>query len=140
MKVVNELIEMGFNLSVVNGDVKLESRGSDPPDSSKAKPLLEELKQNKEQAIKHIRPLLFESLFNDFVSRMNQYPDWSIDMPAYVKTTNPSLYAEWTELEYKVDERWGMEDMQGFVEALRQYETLCLQILNEWRRWGKRKN
>lgn len=63
MKVVNDLIEMGFNLKVNNGNIKMEFKGStSPPTPEILKPLLEELKLHKEEAIKYIKSIvIFEA-------------------------------------------------------------------------------
>ena len=58
MKSVNELIEMGFNLSVKDDNIKIEHKGSDPPDIAKAKPLIEELKDHKKDAIEYLKTLV----------------------------------------------------------------------------------
>ena len=75
-----------------------------------------------------------EGLFKAFKDRMNALPGWSEDLPAWLKKTNPDLYSGWTEAEYLVDERWGMNDLEGFKTALSHYEEINLKILEEWKR------
>lgn len=65
MKAVNELIKMGFELSVIDGNLKLESKGVNPVYIAKAKPLIEELKLHKEQAVKYIEKIIIYEINND---------------------------------------------------------------------------
>lgn len=63
MKAVNELIEMGFDLRVVNENIKMEFKGNIPPSPDILKPLLEELKQNKPGAIQYIQTLVVYEIY-----------------------------------------------------------------------------
>jgi hypothetical protein len=80
-------------------------------------------------------PEPMDNLFNAFKDRMNTLPGWSVDLPLWLKSANPELYDKWTEAEYLLDERWGLNDLEGFKIALSQYEEICLKILVAYRQY-----
>lgn len=65
MNCINKLIGLGFNFSVKDGHVSYEYRGQNPPNLIEVKPLLDELKQQKEQAIKYIESLIIYEIYDD---------------------------------------------------------------------------
>lgn len=63
MKAIDKLIELGFNFSVDQGNIKMEYKGSNPaPASEVMKPLLGDIKLNKRQAIQYIESLIVYSI------------------------------------------------------------------------------
>jgi hypothetical protein len=74
-----------------------------------------------------------DRLFKAFTNRMNALPGWCTNIPPWLKNTDPGLYTEWAEIEYLIDERWGMNDLGGFKTVLNKYEAICLDILKKWR-------
>lgn len=74
-----------------------------------------------------------DALFKAHKDRMNSMDGWSEDIPVWLKKVNPDLYSEWTEAEYMIDERWGVDDLAGFKEALQKYEEINLKILKLWK-------
>lgn len=71
-------------------------------------------------------------LFQELTARMNALPGWCPEVNEYIKTTQPKLYSEWSEAEYMLNERCGLGDAEGFSGYLKQYEAICLQILDLW--------
>lgn len=81
MNCINNLIKCGFVFTIKDGHVAYEYTGSNPPKISKVKPLLEELKLHKTQAMQYIEKLIIYEISDDtnFDIKIQAYIDSSIE-------------------------------------------------------------
>lgn len=69
-----------------------------------------------------------QMLMTESVMRVGQFKGWDNVDPEKLKKTDPSLYNEWLESEYRCDERYGKKDLEGLKTALAHYEIISFKV------------
>ncbi len=55
MRLLEQIKSLGYEVRIDSGNIKLSYKGEDKPDKGRVLPLLEELKANKDKAIKELK-------------------------------------------------------------------------------------
>ena len=135
MKALKELQSLGYQAEIKNGKLSLKYMGEGKPDKETVKPLLEELKQHKREAVTCLKGQPFESLFQKCLAELNKLLGEKEGLGPFLEDNFPGLLAEISETEAEIDNIWqkgikGVATIEHFREVLKRYYKLNEKAIN----------
>jgi len=88
------------------------------------------LKLDKPNIWRELTEIEMQRLMSERVKKVSQLKGWDNVDAAKLKETDPKLYAEWLESEYRCDERFGKMDLEGLRQALAHYEIVNFKVVS----------
>lgn len=135
MQAIDELQKLGYTLTIDRDEIVVKHTGQGHPDPGTVKPLLDELRQRKREALVY---LLFKPI-NDELCRL-----WQAGTREWIEQHRPELAQEIDQAETRLNAAWldcedGTGDLDGFKEALatwRQANLKAIRGYNDTRALG----
>ncbi len=140
MIVLDNLKSLGYDVEIKENNIRLSYKGEGRPDKNRVLPLLEELKANKDRAIKELqkgelKPISEEILDDLYIQTMHKIND------QYLKGTIMFIEKNYPDLDRRIDEvdkqikeickscLRGKDGLNNFEEALNSYQNLYLEAI-----------
>ena len=138
MKTLDNLKSLGYDVEVKENNIKLLYRGEGKPDKNRVLPLLEELKVNKDKAIKeiqkseHISDEVLQDLFLETMNKINN--EYLTGTVKYIQEHHKDLDDDIDKADNRINEVWkecnkGEANIEDFKTALDSYQTLYLEAI-----------
>jgi hypothetical protein len=124
MQIIDSLTNQGYAFSVDHGDLVIKYTGQGQPDPATVKPLLEQLKANKREAIAYLQrtPVTLYQRVSDELGWL-----WQPGTREWLEKNRPDLADAIDQADAAANEAWlACEDGTGTIEAFRQ-------ALEQWR-------
>ncbi len=141
MMVLDSLKSLGYDVEIKENNIRLSYKGEGRPDKNRVLPLLEELKANKERAIKELqkgeelKPISEEILDDLYMQTMhkinNQYLEGTIK---FIEKNYPELDAKIDDVDVRINEIWqlcieGKLNLEDFRNELNLYKEIYLEAI-----------
>ncbi len=141
MMVLDNLKSLGYDVEIKENNIRLSYKGEGRPDKNRVLPLLEELKANKNEAIKELRkgeelkPISEEILDDLYMQTMHKINDQYLEGTIrFIEKNYPDLDRQIDEVDKQINEIWKscLQDeasLNDFKEALNTYQNLYLEAI-----------
>ncbi len=147
MIVLDNLKSLGYDVEIKENNIRLSYKGEGRPDKNRVLPLLEELKANKNEAIKELqkgeelKPIseeILDDLYMQAIHKINdQYLEGTI---RFIEKNYPDLDRQIDEVDKQIKKIWesclqDKVDLNDFKEALALYKSLYMQGIELFREY-----
>ncbi len=139
MMVLDSLKSLGYDVEIKENNIRLSYKGEGRPDKNRVLPLLEELKANKDRAIKELqkggglKPAPEEILDDLYMQTMHKINDQYLKGTIrFIEKNYPYLDRQIDKVDKQINEIWksclqGETGLNDFEEALNTYQNLYLE-------------
>lgn len=138
MRTLDSLKFLGYEVKVKDETIKLSYRGEGKPDKNRILPLIKELEESKDEAIKelqkdkYISDEVLQGLFLETMQTINNF--YITGTIKYIEDNHKDLEGDINNADNKINEVWkkgnkGEANIEDFKTALDSYRNLYLKAI-----------
>ncbi len=132
MQAISGLSRQGYTISVDQDDLVIRHTGQGHPDPATVRPLLEELRQHKQEALEYLQQQTSTSLYQKVCNELAVL--WQPGTREYIEQHCPDLAEEIYHAEATANQVWldcedGSENLDDFKDALETWRQANLRAI-----------